>query len=117
DRDSGVIALVHFQRRPGSGILDPDQRHPEGIEIRVIDRIGRLANDVVSLGSVHILDPVGRDEQIPMGILVGLKPEGSPNWDQLGELVDKLPGCVNLFSYQWFLIHGSTPSAGSVIAW
>jgi hypothetical protein len=52
-----------------------------------------------------------------MGVLVGLEPEGRLEREMLLQLVEELPRCVDLFSHQWFLIHGSTPFAGSVMAW
>ena len=107
---------LDIQRCLRERVVRPDKLHLEGVEPRISELPGDPYDFSVSHVEIIFGDLIRDDIKIPVDFLGLLKPEGDLDGHVFLELGEEPRSGVNLFDYQWDLIHCITPFGLSVIA-
>jgi hypothetical protein len=109
-------ALIDLGRGFGQGIARVEELHPEGVENRRLNLVRQPQHLPIRRPFVACVNSFGRDVEIPILVVAGLKPEGDLNRFIFVKFADQFGARVDLFHHQRSLIHGSTPLVASVTA-
>ena len=109
-------APLNVEHRVCERVVCPDQLHLEWVK----PRISKLPGDPKDfpIGHVEIIvgDLIRHDIKARVDFFGFLEPKGSLDGKIFLELAEKLRSGLDLFNYQWDLIHCITPFELSVIA-